>query len=96
MIDMLLRENDYFRLRSFHGYSAFGTWLFSVVKHHIGKELRRQNRMVSLDMLPPSSLASESDQEQSAMLEELERIVLSCESELTAGEKRLFSLLREK
>src|SRR4026209_1553645 len=60
-IDMLLRENDYFRLRSFHSDSALGTWLFSVVKHHIGKELRRQNRMVSLDRLSPRSLTSESD-----------------------------------
>jgi len=91
-IDLLLREDDYSRLRSFHGDSALETWLFSVAKHHIEKQLRRQRRMVSLDDLPPDSFVSEPDQETIASLNEIERIALDDQSKLTPGEKIVFKL----
>ena len=94
-IDLLLRENDYARLRSFRHDSAPETWLFTMAKRHIGKQLRRQRKLVGLDDLPPSSFTSEPDQEKKVILEEVVSIILDSQSHLTPGEKRLFILLRE-
>lgn len=94
-IDLLLRENDYARLRSFHGDSAPETWLFSVAWHHIEKQLRRQSRMVSLDGLLPEAFVTAPDQETKTLLEEIESIALGARSPLTPGEKGLFRLWRK-
>jgi RNA polymerase sigma factor (sigma-70 family) len=94
-IDLLLRENDYARLRSFRGDSDPKTWLFAVAKRHIGKQLQRQRRLMSLDDLPPDAFVSEPEQEGIVNLHEIERIALGEQRTLTPGEKRLFNFWRE-
>ncbi len=91
-IDLLLREEEYALLRSFRGESAPETWLFSLARNHIEKQLRRQRRQVRLDDLPPDAFVSEPEQEGIVNLHEVVRIALGDHSTLTPREKTVFKL----
>ncbi|MCI0339240.1 MAG: sigma-70 family RNA polymerase sigma factor [Acidobacteria bacterium] len=94
-IVVLLMDNNYCHLRSFRQDSSPQTWLFTVAKHDIGKQLRRQSKMVSLEDFLPDSFISPPDQEERLISEERERILFDVISRLTVGEKKLFELLWE-
>jgi RNA polymerase sigma factor (sigma-70 family) len=90
---LLLIDDDYYNLRSFKRLSSPRTWLFSVVRRYLIRQIRRQNRETSLIPFPPDSLPLQPEQENKLIDEERAGRLAKALSRLTDRERRLFRLL---
>ena len=90
---LLLIKDDYYYLRSFKHLSSPQTWLFTIVRRHLCRQLRRHGRETLLSDLQADSLSFQPEQE-SKLIDEARTKQLSVAlSRLTVREQRLFHLL---
>jgi RNA polymerase sigma factor (sigma-70 family) len=90
---LLLIDRDYHNLRLFKHLSLPRTWLFAVVRHHLNRQIQRQNREVSLEDLQPDSLSFQPEQENKLLDEEISKQLAVALKGLTDRERQLFRLL---
>jgi Sigma-70 region 2. len=67
---LLLIDRDYYTLRSFRRLSSLQTWLFTIVRRYLVRQIRRQSREMSLEDLPRASLCAQPEQEKTLIAEE--------------------------
>jgi len=90
---LLLIDRDYYNLRLFKHLSLPRTWLFAVVRHHLNRQIPRQNSEVSLEYLQPDSLSFQPEQENKLIDEERTKQLAIALKGLTDRKQRLFRLL---
>jgi len=92
-IILLLIDRDYYTLRSFKRLSSLQTWLFTIVRRHLVRQIRRQSREMSLEDLPMDSLSTQPVQEKALIAKEERRRLSAVINKLTDRERKLFQLL---
>lgn len=88
-ISELLLENDHRSLRSFSHRSKLETWLYTITRRRILRQLQEQSRMESLDS---STFIVQPDQEKRLLAKEIEVIFQAAFSKLTKREQKLLVL----
>jgi RNA polymerase sigma-19 factor, ECF subfamily len=90
---LLLIDRDYYTLRSFRRLSSLQTWLFTVVRRYLVRQIRRQSKEMSLEDLPMTSLSAQPEQEKMLIAEEETKRLSVALNKLTDRERKLFQLL---
>jgi RNA polymerase sigma factor (sigma-70 family) len=91
-IVLLLIDRDYYTLRSFKRLSSLQTWLFTIVRRQLVRQIQRQNREMSLEDLPRASLYTQPEQEKTLIAKEEMRRLSVAVNKLTDRERKLFRL----
>ncbi len=98
-VSILLSKNDYKKLHSIKDPSKAENWLYKLVWRHVGRYVhgrRKQKESVSLEELPPDSLACEPVQEKALISEDERKAFRAFVRSLPVGKQRLVVLvLRE-
>jgi len=92
-VSLLLIDRDYYTLRSFKRLSSLQTWLFTIVRRYLVRQIQRQSREMSLEDLPKASLSAQPEQEKTLIAEEEAKRLLMAVNKLTDRERKLFQLL---
>ena len=92
-IILLLIDRDYYTLRSFKRLSSLQTWLFTIVRRHLVRQIQRQSKEMSLEDLPMDSLSTQPEQEKALIAKEERRRLSAVINKLTDRERKLFQLL---
>lgn len=91
---LLLMQADYRCLRSFdYKKASLKTWLRSVVKHHISRYMRRQERLQNAEEIWVESIGYQSALKLELLVEERQKALHQFVGKLTRREKRLYELL---
>ena len=90
---LLLIDRDYYTLRSFKRLSSLQTWLFTIVRRYLVRQIQRQSREMSLEDLPKASLSAQPEQEKKLIAEEETKRLSVAVNKLTDRERKLFQLL---
>ena len=91
---ILLMENDYRRLRSFHLESSIKTWLTAVALHYVSNYVGRQKKAISLDDISREACVCAAAQEAELISEEMRCELNVAVAQLTAREQQFVELLR--
>jgi len=92
-VSLLLIDRDYYTLRSFKRLSSLQTWLFTIVRRYLVRQIQRQSREMSLEDLPKASLSAQPEQEKKLIAEEETKRLSVAVNKLTDRERKLFQLL---
>jgi RNA polymerase sigma factor (sigma-70 family) len=92
-VTLLLIDRDYYTLRSFRRLSSLQTWLFTIVRRHLVRQIQRQSREMSLADIPRVSLSAQPEQEKRLIAKEEMKRLLAAVNKLTDRERKLFQLL---
>src|SRR5688572_10164244 len=92
-VTLLLIDRDYYILRSFRRLSSLQTWLFTIVRRHLVRQIQRQSREMSLQDIPRASLSAQPEQEKTLITKEEMKRLLAAVNKLTDRERKLFQLL---
>jgi len=92
-VTLLLIDRDYYILRSFRHLSSLQTWLFTIVRRHLVRQIQRQSREMSLEDIPRASLSAQPEQEKTLIAKEEMKRLLAAVNKLTDRERKLFQLL---
>jgi RNA polymerase sigma factor (sigma-70 family) len=90
---ILLMEDDYRRLRSFHLESSIKTWLTAVALHYVSNYVGRQKKAISLDDISREACVCAGVQEAELISEEMRCELNAAVNQLTAREQQLLELL---
>jgi RNA polymerase sigma factor (sigma-70 family) len=90
---LLLIDRDYYTLRSFKRRSSLQTWLFTIVRRHLVRQIRRRRREMSLEDLPRAFLLAQPEQEKTLIAKEETKRLSVAVNKLTYRERKLFQLL---
>jgi RNA polymerase sigma factor (sigma-70 family) len=90
---LLLIDRDYYTLRSFKRRSSLQTWLFTIVRRHLVRQIRRRRREMSLEDLPRAFLLAQPEQEKTLIAKEETKRLSVAVNKLTYRERKLFHLL---
>jgi RNA polymerase sigma factor (sigma-70 family) len=93
-VTLLLIDRDYYTLRSFRRLSSLQTWLFTIVRRHLVRQIQRQSREMRLEDIPRASLSAQPEQEKTLIAKEEVKRLLAAVNKLTGRERKLFQLLR--
>ena len=91
-IILLLIDRDYYTLCTFNRLSSFQTWLFTIVRRHLVRQIQRQSREMSLEDIPRDSLYTQPEQEKTLIAKEEMRMLSAVVNKLTNRERKLFQL----
>jgi len=94
-IRILLSKDNCEKLRSYNHGSSPETWLYTVVRRHVGRYLQRQRKQVKtvrLEELSPDSLKSQPIQEETLISEDERTAFWAFVRSLPAGKQRLVGL----
>ena len=91
-VTLLLIDRDYYILRSFRRLSSLQTWLFTIVRRHLVRQIQRQCREMSLEDIPKASLSAQPEQEKTLIAKEEMRRLSAVINKLTDRERKLFQL----
>jgi len=91
---ILLMEDDYRRLRSFHLESSIKTWLTAVALHYVSNYVGRQKKAITLDDISREACVCAAVQEAELIAEEMRCELNVAVAQLTAREHQLLELLR--
>lgn len=95
-IMLLLMDNDFHTLRSFENSSKLQTWLYTIARRQILRQLRKRKKEVHLEDLPPDSLTIQPDQEEKLLSEEREKLLQTAVSKLSEHDRKLLHLVAQK
>jgi len=90
---LLLIDRDYYTLRSFKRLSSHQTWLFTIVRRYLARQIQRQSREMSLEDIPRASLSAQPEQEKALIAKEEAKRLSVAVNKLTDRERKLFQLL---
>jgi RNA polymerase sigma factor (sigma-70 family) len=90
---LLLIDRDYYTLRSFRRLSSLQTWLFTIVRRYLVRQIQKQSREMSLEDLPRASLSAQPAQEKTLIAKEKMKWLSVAVNKLTSRERKLFQLL---
>ena len=90
---ILLMEDDYRRLRSFHLESSIKTWLTAVALHYVSNYVGRQKKAICLDDISREAFVCAPAQEAELISEEMRCGLNVAVTQLTTRERELFELL---
>lgn len=92
-IILLLIENDYHGLHSFHSESSAKTWLTAIALHYVSNHVSRQRKAKSLDEISADLLVFNASQENELISKERKGELREAIGRLTRREQQLFELL---
>jgi len=78
-IILLPIDRDYYILCPFKRLSSLQTWLFTVVRRLLARQIQRQGREMSLEDLPMASLSAQPEQEDADRRRGSETVVGGCQ-----------------
>jgi RNA polymerase sigma factor (sigma-70 family) len=94
---LLLIEDDYRKLLSFDcKKSSVQTWLNTVARHHVRRQLRRRLDTHSLDAAPATVFSQEPDQEMAVWASNKQEMLKWARARLSTRDRGLFDLLLEE
>lgn len=92
-VSLLLIDRDYCTLRSFKRLSSLQTWLFTIFRHYLVRQIQRQSREMGLEDLPKASLSAQPEQENMLVAEEETKRLSMAVNKLIDRKEKLFQLL---
>jgi RNA polymerase sigma factor (sigma-70 family) len=90
---LLLMEDDYRRLRTYHHEAGLKTWLKTVANHDVSHWLARERKNITLEDAPPHTFDLMPEQEELFGLKEERCKLIKAVKQLTTEDQEWFNLL---